>query len=245
MATKRHLEKAPIREALIDIRCQRPARMDIVAGFATGLAGEGDRVSDLWEATMELRVEQQQPPTPSHTAALIGKRIDYGNRREVAQLRTAGCTYSRLAPYDTWEEMADKAFSLWAGFANAVQFETVERIAIRYINSLQLPLPILDFADYLNVPPRIPDGLPQEVLGFMGRIAFKRDEDIATVTQVVESGTLDGKFINFLIDIEVVTKCDHRALDTVAIRTTAERLREFKNDVFFGFVKDPAIERYA
>lgn len=247
MATKRHLNNAPIREALVDIRCQPAASLDTVTQFAARIARPGDSVADLWEAMMELKVEQGQQvsPTSFHTATLLGKRIDFADRREVAQVKTIGCTYSRLAPYEKWDSMAERAFDVWGGFVKATRCKTVEQIAVRYINAIQLPMPILDFAEYLSVPPVIPEELPQEVLGFMGRIGFKRGEDVATVTQVLESQTADGNFLNILIDIEVITKCAHSADDLLGIRNTAGRLREFKNDVFFGFVTDKAIERYA
>ncbi|HWH82283.1 MAG TPA: TIGR04255 family protein [Burkholderiaceae bacterium] len=246
MATKRHLNNAPIREALIDIRCQPAASLDAVSQFAGRLVKPGYQIADLWEATMEMKLEQgQPPPAPSHTASLIGKRIDFADRRNVVQLKTTGCTYSRLAPYETWEAMTDHAFEVWGDFVKAVPFEAVERIAVRYINSIQLPLPILDFATYLNCPPVIPQGLPQEVGGFVSRISFSREGDVATVTQMIESGTPGGDFLNILVDIEVATTCSHRAADADSIRTTAKRLREFKNDVFFGFLTDSALERYA
>ena len=247
MAIKRHLDNAPIREALIDIRCPPVASLDTVAQFASSLVKPGDQIADLWEATMEVKLEQGQqlPPTSSHTASLTGKRIDFADRRDVVQLKTTGCTYSRLAPYETWEAMTGQAFEVWGDFVKAVPFEAVERIAVRYVNSIQLPLPILDFATYLTCPPVIPQGLPQEVGLFVSRVSFNREGDIATVTQMIESGTTDGKFLNVLVDIEVATMCNHQAADADGIRTTAKRLREFKNDVFFGFVTDPALERYA
>ena len=194
---------------------------------------------------MEMKLEQGQAPTaPTHTASLTGKRIDFADKKNVAQIKTTGCTYSRLAPYETWEAMTDHAFYIWGEFVSAVRFERVERIAVRYINAVQLPLPIHDFATYLNCPPVIPSGLPQEVDQFVSRVSFRRHLDVATVTQMIESGTHDGKFLNVLVDIEVATTCSHLASDVESIRATAQTLREFKNDVFFGFVTDKVLERY-
>jgi uncharacterized protein (TIGR04255 family) len=244
MATRRHLQNAPIREALLDIRSSPTVSFDAIASFASSVAEPVEQIADLWQASMELKVGQGATATPSHTAEMVGKRLDFKGRGEVAQLRTSGFTFSKLPPYGTWEGMTQRAFPLWASYSHAAGIERIDQVAVRYINSLQFTLPVTDFESLLLAPPQIPADLPQELAGFMSRVSFKRGEKTATVTQMLEAASADGKEVNFLLDIEVFAPVSLSANDLAALDAAASELRAFKNDVFFGFVTDKAIERY-
>ena len=76
-----------------------------------------------------------------------------------------GFTFSRLKPYETWENLRDEAYRLWQKYREITSPEII-RVALRYINKLEFPLPIKNFSDYLTAAPIVPAELPQGVSSF-------------------------------------------------------------------------------
>ena len=72
--------------------------------------------------------------------------------------------------YGNWEDMSKVAKELWEIYLTVAKPQAVSRIAVRYINSLPIPLPIGDFSEYLNVPPVVPEGLPQTLASVASRM---------------------------------------------------------------------------
>jgi uncharacterized protein (TIGR04255 family) len=110
MAKIRHLARAPIREAIIDLQFQPQASLESVDAFAATFASSGDRVTDLWASTIELKVEAGGVHH-AQTGSRIGKRIDLGDGKHVVQLHRSGITFSRLPTYESWELMSSSVIS--------------------------------------------------------------------------------------------------------------------------------------
>ena len=56
----------------------------------------------------------------------------------------------------------------------------LKRLALRYINRIEIPLPIRDFKDYLLTIPEIAPGLPQALSNFIMRLVIPNPEMEAT-----------------------------------------------------------------
>jgi uncharacterized protein (TIGR04255 family) len=241
---QQYLKHAPIREALIDIQFNPLAEVDIGMIASEFSIGPAEPVSDLYQTMFEIKVAQDALPHASSFAAAIGKRIDLPAKHQVVQFRTNGFTFSRLAPYETWEEMAGAAQHAWRFFATRIAPGQINRIAIRYINVLRLPLPLDGFDAYLSSPPLIPKELPQSVSGFLTRVTYPKGEDVAMVTQSLEGEVDDGAAINIILDIDIAHECKLDRCAFTEVEAILERLRICKNDAFFAFLTDGALEMY-
>ncbi|KAI3594183.1 hypothetical protein D9X30_0415 [Cupriavidus sp. U2] len=158
-----------------------------------------------------------------------------------------GFTYSQLPPYDTWEAMSAGALEIWREYQAIVKPEEISRIALRYINALAIPLPVQNFDDYLTHAPQVPKELPQSLASFLNRVLIhdQENKDIAQVTQMLEGEASDGKAINILFDIDVFHPCQLKSATEEQIFSVLQRLREFKNKAFFGFLEEKILEPYA
>src|SRR5207244_3682868 len=97
-------------------------------------------------------------PTPRQE----GFGFSSADEKQVCQGRLDGFTVHRLAPYQGWLPFRDEARRLWDRYRQTVQPRNVRRVAIRYINRLDLPLPA-ELKDYLRTFVEVSPDLPQGV----------------------------------------------------------------------------------
>lgn len=239
-----HLNHAPIVEALIDIQFAPVADMDLSAIAVELSGGRSSSISDLFETMFEFRVEDGASPQSSSIANIAGKRLDFGADHRVIQIRNSGFTFSRLAPYDTWEEMVKPTLVAWRQFQKYIGAGKVNRVALRYINVLELPLPLDSFDRYLTSPPQVPKDLQQGISGFLTRVVCPLKEDLLTITQSLESEASDSSAVKVALDIEVSHERELDRLDVMALERVLDRLRAAKNDAFFAYLTDDALELF-
>jgi len=242
----RHLDKAPAREALIDIQFAPAVPLSVVDRFVADALPSFGKRSDLMHPLVGLG----GGPVPTQSpGAVIGRRLDSSDPPHVLQCRATGFTFSRLSPYGQWSDLRLVAKEWWDKYCAVAQPEVVTRIAVRYVNRIHLPLPVDDFSKYLVFPPRIPEGLPQVVSGFFHRTIIPNDEKECTivVTQALEGlpAQIGGvPKIPFLFDIDVYRdkRIDQGRLDDVW--EGLDVLREQKNLVFFEYLTESAMELF-
>jgi uncharacterized protein (TIGR04255 family) len=244
MPDKRHLKNAPIREALIDMRFSPAVSIEKLEKVKQLLSDRFPNSTDIWEASLGYDIQSNQSQV-SHRAK-VGFRLDAPKVPRVLQLRVNGFAFSQLAPYDSWEAMKKEACDLWSIFRNEVQFAVVNRVAVRYINEIKIPLPFGDFNEYLNVAPDLPEKLPQTLGGFVQRyVMVKPDETTAIVTQVLEDSFVlsNPNEIKIFLDIDVFKNTEFLGSSDECL-DLLESLRDFKNDVFFEYLTEKALEMY-
>lgn len=241
MARKRHLSNAPISEAVIDFRVKLPLKFDLerFSSLEEVLGPAYPNKETKWEYAGEVQFVKGQLQQAIQHANLTGYIYRSGDGKDVAQFRRDGFTFSRLRPYSEWETVLTEAKRLWRLYADRASPEMViTRLAVRYINELNIPLPIHDFADYLTAPPTIPENLPQAVRHFMTRVVICDEaSDIqANIIQALQKGKKPEEAI-IILDIDVY-KEQETGFEESTIWPTFEQLRQLKNDIFFDSITE-------
>jgi uncharacterized protein (TIGR04255 family) len=245
-----HLARAPLREALIDIQFEPRGSLQAIDEYLRGLGPAYGEPIDLWEAVVGLQAEANGQPRATAAQAVVGRRVERKNEPGyVLQCRLGGFTLSRLSPYGEWADLKGEASKLWAAFIPFVGTATVNRIAVRYINELKLPLPIRDFADFMVCPPMVPAGLPQGLSGFLTRVIIPDEAHFCTavVTQALEPARAGGgaqQEITVVLDIDVFRLGRIQFDEADNLWAALDVLRERKNAVFFEFLTERAVEMY-
>jgi len=247
MSKPRHLTRAPLREALIDIQFDPPTPLEKVREFRPSNAERFGTSRDIWQASIGMQFAEDGASRTSADSVLVGKRLDATNAPHVVQFRKDGFTFSRLYPYDSWPALREPAIALWREFAAAAGVLATTRIALRYINELKLPLPLRDFADYLTAPPQVPSSLPQGLAGFLQRtvIVNQASDNVAIVTQAMEEtpASSSPSGITVVLDIDAFYQKRLSVSDERFARVL-EDLHAFKNAIFFEYVTDRALELF-
>lgn len=245
MSEPRHLTNAPIREAVIDIQVTPPISLDTLKEIAVYLKDRPHKQDEMWQSSIafEINADGMGRADTNADRSSVGFRYTFDNHPYVMQCQTKGFTFSHLAPYENWEDMSAIAKELWEIYLKVAKPQAVSRIAVRYINSMPIPLPIGDFSEYLNVPPIVPVGLPQTLASFLQRFVIVDGETdtVANVTQVLEEITPASK-VNILLDIDAYKAYPlNVTTDTSSVWAVLEDLHNFKNRIFFKYLTEKTI----
>jgi uncharacterized protein (TIGR04255 family) len=241
------LSRPPLREALVDIKLQNV----LSAEWVKSLEQNGFEGFDSSQPIKEsgFKFELPHVDKPAHAVVISdqtsGRRYDRNDGTRVLQVRRDGMTLSILKNYTNWEALKDAAHALWGRFLQISGPVHVGRLAVRYINAIEM-IPGDDYDKYLTAAPRIADGLPQIVNNFIQRveIPFLNEEAIAIITQTLGGPASDssGKF-SAIIDIDVFCWCSLEGTsDDVWLRL--DNLRDIANRVFFSSITKRVLESY-
>jgi uncharacterized protein (TIGR04255 family) len=208
-------------------------------------------LEDAYPTQMQLRrrefgIENEQDGAvrTSHTDhGVWGWRLESSDGCQIAQFRRDGFTFSRLTPYETWEDMFQEGKRLWDRFVEIGKPVEITRVATRFINALDLPLP-MELDEYLTAPPLVPGEIAHEVSSFLTRTVFAAAQFGAQVifTQALDS--LEADVCTVVLDIDVFVEEVFEPSATV-LNDRLSPLRELKNEVFFNSITEKAAERYA
>jgi uncharacterized protein (TIGR04255 family) len=242
MAKLQHLARAPISEALIDIRVTLPKRtrqIEYLAGLDEQFRRQYPEKKTIHE--LQYKVELGSPETEEKTSTQLGFRYTNSDNTQVIQATLNGFTFSRLPPYQDWPKLREGAMRTWDIYSGHVQPESITRVAARYINKLTFPGPLIDFDHYLRYCPVVPKALPQILGAFFTRIVVpdQKHESTAIITQMFQPSPTE---ITVVLDIDVFR--EKVFTDAQEAWSVLDRLRDFKNLIFFDSITEKAAKLY-
>ena len=239
---------APITEAILDIRAELPDGVDL-STFEEFQENIKDRFQER-KTRHSYQAEFKFTPGKEESAPIIPKGGADGyffrstNENKVVQTRLDGFSFNKLKPYEDWAKFSTEAFHLWQLYKGITKPIRVIRIALRYINRIEIPTHFADFNEYILTNPQIAPGLPQALAHFFMRIEVPNDEigAMAIITETLQKPTELGK-LPLIFDIDVV-KRDSYTGDMTEIWPDFEQLRAFKNAIFFNSITEKTKELF-
>lgn len=250
MAKQRHLNNAPIKEALIDFRVTPEAGLTFdklqaaIGGKFTGYHEKGPILQQMFAVRVDVTAQSHEA---SHNSQMVGMRFHSADERYVLQCQVHGFTLSRLTPYEDWDHLVAEARRLWAIYCEALQPQTVIRYAARFINDLQLPLKASEsYQKYLNKLVDLPDGTPQAVSRFLQRfelVDVSHNVNVNLTLAMQSQYFVGGAPVPVVLDIDCYGQGELPP-DSAEIWIRIAPLRQIKNDAFFGLLTDSAVELY-
>jgi uncharacterized protein (TIGR04255 family) len=246
MAEYRHLNNAPITEALIDIRVKPSAEGENVEQLDRLYEEVKNNYPDRkQQKRLALKVEFSPENILKETKkeSFLGYRLTSADSLQIIQATPHMFAFSRMKPYETWEKLRDETQRIWNVYARMTKPEVITRVAARFINILELPQPISDFSDYLTSAPSIPSKLPQGLTSFFSRVVLPEPTAgaVAIITQTFE-GVVDPKMVSIILDIDVFVEKSFESQDEAW--ATINKLREIKNLIFFESLTEKALKLY-
>ncbi len=249
MAKIKNLSRAPIVEAIFDIKAHLPHSFD-VNEFETKSENLQDvftKRSDIIEFRGGIGIGAQPPPTISTQFSgqkKIGKRFQNDDNSRVLQFKLDGFTFSMVNHYTNWEDFINISMDCLQTYLQITNPTDITRIALRYINHLILTLPV-DLTEYLTTPPRTPLGGPNRLKGFITR-TVSEDEKLGHFVNLIEAIDVgpSAETLKYIIDIDVYKQIAG-SISIENMKKQFEILRETKNNIFFGSITEKTAELYS
>lgn len=234
-------EKAPIAEAIIDLKVQRSAGLEVLPleALAASFKDQFPTNAPLRRVEWEWRNSPNVDTQIQTDAQTVGYRLDNADRNRVLQIQTSGFTYSHLSPYTDWPTFRDEAVPLWERFSGDSGVSHVTRLAVRVINRLTIVGHVSDVSKYCNLGVRMPiSGLPQPRQYF---VQTQIDENSASdgYKIIINSGAVAtaSNLFELLLDFDLYRegKWDARSGE---IWSLLDELSRLKNDIFEACITD-------
>ncbi len=240
MGEARHYPKAPITEAIIDLRVEFAEDID-----AATLKRVGDSVladypqqEELFEATGQFDVRPGIGTSTSVHQHSAGYKASSADKKQILQSRRNGFTFSRLAPYDRWETFRNEARRLWKVYRETTAPSLISRLALRYVNRIDIPYQNVDLKDYFRTSPEIAPELPQELAGFFMQLQLPCPElnAYALLNQTTVPPAREG-VVSVVLDVDLF-RTQEPPQDEQAVWDYFETLHRGKNEVFEACITD-------
>jgi uncharacterized protein (TIGR04255 family) len=236
-----HLERAPIQEALIDLRATLADHLDVAKLREQGSPEPGfPSVRDAKK--LEARLELGQQAVESR---VTGRGVFFRSEdnQRVAQFRDDGYTFNWLRPYSTWEEFAGQAHRFWEHYVAVARPQEITRVAVRYINRFPVVLPV-QLEEVFSVSLQLPPGIAGFVEEFLYRTTFREALSHQSCNMTLTGERRPSEGADIIFDIDCFELRNFRAEDPVVWSDVLPMLRELKNRVFFSGLRDTVIERF-
>lgn len=241
-----HLDKAPIVEAVVDIRARIGKEWEEQI-----LTQElGSRLNDYPTKNSYREIRQHIKFEAGQTPELAQPRSDWKGIRfrtndglQIAQFNRDGFVYSRLAPYENWSQLVGEALRLWEIYLQVGGPVEIHRVGLRFINRIILPSGETQFEDFIVPHPRPPTMMDMPFAQFFEKDTFQVPGypygiHVIRAIQPPEDGVPDR--INIILDTDVFT-IQPTSLDKQELERRLEEMRWLKNKVFFGSVTSKAL----
>jgi len=223
----------PIKEAIFDIRIDSLGKplLDEIEKIHLLILKDFPNKKKQINVTGKFELKEGTPVRNETGSAVRGFIFSSVNNCLQVQFQLDGFTLNMLKPYSEWDEFSTEAFRLWKIYQDNFEPNAISRIALRYINRIEIPFPFGDFQEYISNMPPIPACLPQTFQNFFMQIQVPCD---TVGTGIVLTETIEPlvkNFLPFILDIDAY-KTDNISKDIETLKANFDSLRDLKNQVF-------------
>lgn len=243
------LSHAPIAEAVIEMRAHAEVPWEesgIRSQLAPLLPGY-PKIESQSEFEHEMQFGPGQDTVQRHRdLGWRGLRCESADHVHIAQFNRDGFVFSRLRPYDHWEQFQGEAMRLWKMYQDLAKPLVIQRLGLRFINRIELPVDGPPPDDYLHMPSEVLAGMPLSRVGFFHRdvLAVPGYPYIVTIVRTLQPIQVVGsKGFGLLLDIDVFSTEPFNLRDDLLMQRLAE-MRWLKNKAFFCSITQQALETF-
>ncbi|MFM9909956.1 MAG: TIGR04255 family protein [Chitinophagaceae bacterium] len=226
-------QNAPIREAVFDIRIDKLnitgveelllIRELIFKDFP--VEKKRHNITGMFQFSPDKPLESK-----SHSDLTGYIFLSEDNTRQL-QVRIDGFTLNVLKPYENWEMHFETFINYWSEYNRLFKPEKVIRIATRFINRIEIPIPFNDFQDFvINMPP-IPVCLPQTFSNFFMQIQVPSKDKFRNVVITETIEPIENLTLPFILDIDVFQELNiENSKENLSLNFSV--IRNIKNEIF-------------
>jgi uncharacterized protein (TIGR04255 family) len=242
------LARAPIVEAVLDIRAraEAPWEESAVSERLRKELPDYPVVQSKREIRHEVKIDKGQPAKQSiKDMGWKGLQLQSGDKRHIAQFHRDGFVFSRLQPYQSWNQFRNEALRLWRIHQAVAQPADIHRLGLRFINRILLPKGSC-IENYLQIIPKPPIGLELPFAGFFHHETLNVPGYPYSINMVrtmqPPQGSPPEVGAGLILDIDVFTITPPLEAQNAMMEQRIEEMRWLKNRAFFGSITTKALE---
>ena len=150
---------SPITEAIFDIKVNLPDGFELekLLTFQDKIKQEFPHKREHVQIQGSLEFDEGLlPETMLFSSKQAGYVFSSEDKKRVIQVKMDGFTFSRLKPYESWENFYGEAYKLWEYYRETAFPKEVIRVALRYINRILIPTEDrIELKKYITTVPEI------------------------------------------------------------------------------------------
>lgn len=171
-----------------------------------------------------------------------GLRCESADKLHVVQFNRDGFSFSRLQPYQSWEQFDQEGMRLWELYNEVAQPLEIQRLGLRFINRIEFPQEGVKLEDFLENPPKTPRGMEVPFKGFLhhNTLVIPGYPYGINVVQTVQPSQGGNTAWGVILDIDVFTT--EPIVNQNLIGQHLTKMRWLKNKAFFGSITTKTLE---
>lgn len=238
-----HLFKAPIVEAVLDIRVVPSVQWEetTLRDELKKCLPDFPKVEALRGAMVQI-IPPGQPGAPTfEDFGCVGLKYTSSDNLHIAQFNKGAFVVSRLKPYENWGEFSKEALRLWAIYCNLLKPKDIKRIGLRFINRIDIMQTTIELGDYYKYPPEPVRELGWPLNGYLHHDVIQVPETLYSVNLIkTVQNNIPGK-IGLILDIDVFMPKQFE-FNELRIIECLEEMCWVKNKIFFNNLTQKLIE---
>lgn len=242
--TEFQYKRAPITEAVVEFRSATPVdekkRKKALKHLSKLYADHNPVV------LKNIKVEITDGDPKTQTTDSILNKFSSGDMTQQLHITNNSFLVSQLAPYTGWEQFKLRIMRDWDTWRKAVNFQPIERVGMRYINRIDLPITgsLVQYEDYVTVYPALPALLdPCAYHSVYVRVLLEDiQSELNLKSAVVESPLPDHLAI--VVDLDIVRMYQTPPNDE-ELYSFISQARTKKNEIFEASITDKARELFS
>jgi uncharacterized protein (TIGR04255 family) len=242
MEQTRHYSRSPIVEARIDIKVQCSPEMEVanLMQVATAIESDYEIREQLGNRHAKITIDNSSNDVVSSsvTDIQVGYRFVSNNKQTAIQARLDGFTFSHFIPYPGWDIFREKAFNLWNIYRQVINPISINSLAVRYVNRIDIPSAEIELKDYFKTVPEISPDLPEALRSYIMylQIPIKKINSTVHITQTsIPSPSPD--LVSIALDIHII-KEGMISQETEDILATLDLIHTQADRVFEASITD-------
>ncbi|MHB1273311.1 MAG: TIGR04255 family protein [Rhodanobacter sp.] len=242
--TDAHYRKAPIVEAVIDLRVRfdEAPTFDVLKRAAATLKERFPVQENVHQVHMALKVGDisKKSPTSSLGQHRIGVLMRPSNGQRVLQFQQGGFAYSHLAPYTDWARFRNEAREYWNIYCRLFKPAAVVRYAVRFINRIAMPHGRADLDMFTTLYPNVPNVLQDSADRYFLQLLLPQSQVATNAQLIINSALAEGDQadgVSLMLDFDLFAPADV-TVDSEEVWQRLDAFRVRKNEVFEACITD-------
>lgn len=237
-------KRAPITEAVVEFRFTSSPNSGKQDKAFKNLKKFYSDHNEIKDRSIELEVKPDGDPV-TNTTYIIKNQFSSVDMTQILTVSQSSFLVSQLAPYQGWSNFKERIIRDWDIWNKYVGFKKVERIGMRYINRIDIPItdPVTEYEEFVTVYPSLPK-IIDPCLSHSVNVKVGLDDinSILTLNSAVVQSPIPDH-IAIVIDLDISRK--YKSLQSNNdIYEFIELARKKKNYVFEACITDKARELF-